>query len=404
MADIIRTHGGYAHNFDPHRSPPPLLSPNSVAGTDLHNDSETDSSAGSFVDIQPATTRVSPSIAKLAEMYNFPPFPPPAPTLDKSSSSWDNPNDYQSGIMMAGQRLKEALCSPPPKRSAYAPNHVVSEPRKPIPGWTDGSHAWRSAVYSFSAPRDLSNPDPVAREHANRAYKSFVASPHRSKGVCSTLSDAGRTNALCCTASLPSKHGSETEALYSKYAECLSRRSESRASMFPASTSPTSPHALPRRERPILKPGAEGKLLVPDVKLRVHAGSSASLSSTWCGSSYTGDGRAGSKSPPGSEGELRAGGVPATFPGPTRPVVESQLSRSIPRISVVDGRGDAARSWSYDNVKTYPIMPIPPKKEKRIEKRIVDGEEVDIEVEVEVFAPLKRLFLFAGKETRVESY
>lgn len=32
--------------------------------------------------------------------------------------------------------------------------------------------------------------------------------------------------------------------------------------------------------------------------------------------------------------------------------------------------------------------------EKRIEKRIVDGKEVEVEVEVEVVQKLKRLFLF----------
>jgi hypothetical protein len=40
-------------------------------------------------------------------------------------------------------------------------------------------------------------------------------------------------------------------------------------------------------------------------------------------------------------------------------------------------------------------------KEKHIERRVVDGQEVDVEVEVEVVQPLKRLFLFAGKETSV---
>ena len=54
----------------------------------------------------------------------------------------------------------------------------------------------------------------------------------------------------------------------------------------------------------------------------------------------------------------------------------------------------SARSWSYDNVKTYDIMPIPPKKVKKMEKRIVDGEEKEVEVEVEVYEERKRLFLF----------
>jgi hypothetical protein len=60
------------------------------------------------------------------------------------------------------------------------------------------------------------------------------------------------------------------------------------------------------------------------------------------------------------------------------------------------------RSWSYDNLKTYPVMQLPLKKEKRIEKQVVDGNEVEVEVEVEIFRPMKRLFLFPGKETSLE--
>jgi hypothetical protein len=40
-------------------------------------------------------------------------------------------------------------------------------------------------------------------------------------------------------------------------------------------------------------------------------------------------------------------------------------------------------------------MPIPPKKVKKMERRIVDGQEKDVEVEVEVPEERKRLFLFA---------
>jgi hypothetical protein len=64
---------------------------------------------------------------------------------------------------------------------------------------------------------------------------------------------------------------------------------------------------------------------------------------------------------------------------PVRPVVET-------------------RSWSYDNFKTYPIMQLPPKKEKRIEMQVVNGVEKEVEVEVEIIPPRKRLFLFAEKE------
>ena len=41
-------------------------------------------------------------------------------------------------------------------------------------------------------------------------------------------------------------------------------------------------------------------------------------------------------------------------------------------------------------------MRVAPKKEKRIERRVIDGVERDVEVEVLVEQPIKRLFLFAG--------
>lgn len=62
-----------------------------------------------------------------------------------------------------------------------------------------------------------------------------------------------------------------------------------------------------------------------------------------------------------------------------------------------------ARSWSYDNVKTYDIMQVPQKKVKKMEKQIqlIDGEKVEVEVEVEVIEPLKRLFNFAPSMSRM---
>jgi hypothetical protein len=47
------------------------------------------------------------------------------------------------------------------------------------------------------------------------------------------------------------------------------------------------------------------------------------------------------------------------------------------------------------------MMP-PPKKEKRIETHVVDGKLEEVEVEVEIVQPLKRLFLFHGKEVSPE--
>ena len=47
---------------------------------------------------------------------------------------------------------------------------------------------------------------------------------------------------------------------------------------------------------------------------------------------------------------------------------------------------------------TYPIMPMPKRKEIHFEKQVIYGETQIVEVEVEVQPSMKRLFLFPGKE------
>jgi hypothetical protein len=42
-------------------------------------------------------------------------------------------------------------------------------------------------------------------------------------------------------------------------------------------------------------------------------------------------------------------------------------------------------------------MQLPPKKEIRIVKKIVDGEEKEVEIEVEVYEEPKKLFNFAPR-------
>jgi hypothetical protein len=180
--------------------------------------------------------------------------------------------------------------------------------------------------------------------------------------------------------------------MLNKFSANLGRRCESRTSLYAASytakpTSPASTHSLPlpspKRERNILPRAAEGKLLVPDVKLKVHGGSSASLSSAWSGPTSSSS-RQSVCSPLSatSDSDEDAGVCPS-------PVTKN--------IKVKRRPAQNTRSWSYDNVVTYDIMPVPPKKVKKMEKQIqiIDGEEVEVQVEVEVYEPLKRLFNFA---------
>jgi hypothetical protein len=48
-------------------------------------------------------------------------------------------------------------------------------------------------------------------------------------------------------------------------------------------------------------------------------------------------------------------------------------------------------------VRTYPVIPLPPKKEIWVVKEFINGEERDIEIEVEIYEEPKKLFTFAPK-------
>ncbi|KAF9013525.1 hypothetical protein BDQ17DRAFT_1387048 [Cyathus striatus] len=332
-------------------------------------DAESASNSSSSIQSQSSLSPHLALAAKLAAYYNFE-LPTTAPVCDDSSSSEPEyyPLEYNSGIMMAG-KLIESMCPKPSKPSpSYRGVRQPPKELKPVPGWTDGSNAWRSTVYGFSSPKTT----PESLEESSKAYRGFVASPHRSShGVYSTVGDSKAptptsTRSALSTGSLPST----TNDMLSKFSQSLNRRSESRATLYP------------RRERSIVKPGAEGKLLVPDVKLKVGSGSSASLSSTWS----TASSRRSVRSP------LSAGSCDGESSDEDASTQRCDSAASLPHVHrrpVVE-----TRSWSYDNLKTYPIMQLPPKKEKRLEKHIVDGKEVEVEVEVIVEQRRKRLFLF----------
>ena len=297
---------------------------------------------------------------------------------------------------MAAQRIRANFSKAQPKRSSFAHLNPAPEPRKPIPGWTDGSDGWRAEVYSLAKPRDHSlpvgeGPDP------KRAYKGFVATSQRQGGVYSTLDQKYHVPQPLSDESESIPRNKTVDELYSKYNLAFARRSESRTSIHSSPSLLSLPRSLPttvapivkKKEVPILKKGAEGRLLVPDVKLKVstsHANMSGSPTSSRMSRRASGfsDGSMTGLSP---DDEL-------TFK--SRPVESEPLSLSLHRS--VTYPYPPVRAWSYDNVLTYPCMAPPSRTEKRVEKRVVDGVEQEVEVEVEL--PLKRLFLFPGKEVR----
>lgn len=156
--------------------------------------------------------------------------------------------------------------------------------------WVDsGSNAWRASVYNFSAPPKQGQSIKVGtgdeRDPAMKAYRSCVAYSHRSQGTYSTIRNvpavvtAAPTHLADVTSMPGQRSRSDAEELYSKYPMTFAQSAERRSvfasklgtdrpplSLSTDSTRSLQPSAF--REVPILKKGAEGRLLVPDVKMR----------------------------------------------------------------------------------------------------------------------------------------
>jgi hypothetical protein len=159
-----------------------------------YSSSETESDDSS----SPATPS---SIHKLAKLYNFPPLPPAPPTFDDSEVHIPI-FEYNSGVMIAG-RLVSSLCSPPAKPH-LGPHPPPLEARQPVPGWTDGSNAWRAWAYNFAAPPQ--NP-----------YGSLMASPHRPPRASSSLPHH--------FVPPPPSHSSSSDEMMAKFSQSFQRRS-----------------------------------------------------------------------------------------------------------------------------------------------------------------------------------
>jgi hypothetical protein len=356
-------YGGLSLDYNPDRDPrgsPPLppvphnsfsTIPSPTDESDCSSPSTSPESQGSTLasernPLSPDSHDMNPSIAALARIYDFPPLPPRPTILDEEprEAIIEFDNDYQSGVMMAARRIKETLCSRSDTTKTVRPSGQAPRERGPIPGWTDGSDSWRSSVYSLASPNTpLSSASLTGRDERPAAYSSFVASPHRSTGVYSTIGD-NNTPIAPVQSSGPSPRlsaaarANTSDDLYSKYALAFSRRSDSRSSLSGSAPQAQSfPVPTRRREQKILKPGAEGKLLVPDVKLKassvtsVHSNDGASVSS-WRSSST----RSYMRSPlsrQGSEVSVESGSdstdalpdheLPCSLPTMKRPTVES---------------------------------------------------------------------------------
>ncbi|KAJ6508604.1 hypothetical protein C8R45DRAFT_922312 [Mycena sanguinolenta] len=368
---------------------------------------------------QQRSTPNTRSLAVLQREYNMGPLPPPTcATYDELAPQNPAraeyvPPPYTSGIMMASRRIDAVL--PKPLKPGERP-----PPLKPVPGWTDGSQAWRASTYSFAPPpttrADVLDPN-------TRAYGTFSASPHRSAQSGVTASSASSSGSLHSPTSASSS--SLNSELLSSFEDSFARRTSSRLSLAssPAScsTSPAFSTSPPRRTKHL----AASQLLVPDVLLRPAApkhtssiSSRLSASSSDIASQHHGSERqarrhsSGSfnaqhrvRSPLSNAGSVVSGsgsGSSSSGSSAHDELEEAAYLKTVPMgdIAAPPARPNIeTRSWSYDNVRTYPVMvPTETRVERRIE--VVDGEEREVEVRVEVPVPperrhRKRLFTFA---------
>ncbi|PIL28730.1 hypothetical protein GSI_08774 [Ganoderma sinense ZZ0214-1] len=330
--------------------------------------SEGSSESGSSV-VYPGTDCAEKAYLRLSAIYGFDPLPPPPPFSPRATTSAEEPVPrLEGGIIMAARRIQAALCIDKQAKSSWGipVSSNCEDDNKPIPGWTDGSNAWRPSVYGLAPPRDFTRSDPD--DAAIRAYGSYIASPHRSRSVQCT---SGKNNPaikvqIVTSPSLPENaEDASTQELYRQYCQSTAWRSQSRTLPNRGAGFSTSPTCLTRyspREVPLLKHGAEGRLLVPNVKMRRLKSPSPGADSSFRKSD-----------------SLSVGG-PHCAPSHNR-----------------DEEPNAERSQNYKSEKlTYSIMRLTPKKEQRVERRVIDGVEHVVHVEVLVEEPIKRLFLFGG--------
>ncbi|VDC00693.1 unnamed protein product [Peniophora sp. CBMAI 1063] len=375
LADLEERHAAISADFNPLRdlrsSPPlPAAPHNSLAGSSDESSSSSseassspDARDGLHVPDYISWESVSPAIAGLAKMYDFPPLPArPAAVVQQEQEDVEEAAEktasledtFTSGVMMAAERIKDALVAPPtskPQQRRSAPSRA----REPIPGWTDGTDAWRASVYSMS-PKDTEIRGMKKPEERPRAYGSFAASPHRSTGgVYSTVSDPLQTPTA---GNLPTRANTTSDV--AQYPLSFARRSDSRTSLSSGSQS------LPvgTRARSLVKKGAEGQLLVPDVTLTVRSPASVTSagSSSWRSSSQ----RSLVRSPLSRYGSDLSVSAESEEEHETQSTTSKTTPTKRPTVET--------RSWSYDHMLTYEVMPM--KAEP---------------------STLKRLFLFPGK-------
>jgi hypothetical protein len=254
-ADLENQHQG--RPVDPQRVQAKPLALTESMDSDTSSSTSDDSSSSSSTTSQQDLSHLDPSIVRMAEIYNFPFLPPPLPAYEEDRDYSVYYGEYTSGVMMASKRIRD-FCPKPKKHTGNYP--PPPEPKRHIPGWTDGTQGWRDSVYSMRATkasedpsRYNSPPKPPAPRRSNSSSSSVM--PHYGPKILSN------------------------EEMLSNYSASFRRPGAHTPSVgSPPSPSSSRSTSSSRRERSLVHPKAEGKLLVPDVKMKVSCRSSSSLS------------------------------------------------------------------------------------------------------------------------------
>ena len=149
---------------------------------------------------------------RLSAVYGFLPLPPPPPLPKNRPPSFDHPAPhFDGGIIMAARHIQAALSSDAPRKAAWG-IPTQSEPfvPSPIPGWTDGSNAWRAIVYGGEMP-----PSRTTR---------YGATGSPSHPLCTCVSPQ-------CSSGEPLVD-THTQHLYAQFSSALSRRAQSRCPSY----------------------------------------------------------------------------------------------------------------------------------------------------------------------------
>jgi hypothetical protein len=216
-----------------------------------------------------------------------------------------------------------------------SPHPPPLEARKPVPGWTDGSNAWRASLYSISSRPQ--HPSGFYPEYSNKASESFSPSPHHApRASCSSGLHSAQAPLSQCSLS---------DDMIAKFSLSFQRRSVSPPSPYPSTptlSSPSDAHSVsrspPRRERAPLVPAVQGRLLVPNIGLKIHSASSAPLSSTRSSPTSACSARSPLSVTSESDEERSSDSASSLPVSRKRPTIESESSFSFTLITILISR------------------------------------------------------------------